>query len=78
MIENAKRFDGKLRAVRVFGEMVDLLWQSDARITQRIEELWNEVIEAHSVPLLCGYSLAGIKPGTFPQALVDCHSHDLA
>ena len=78
MIEKAKSFNGKRRSVRVFGEMVDLLWQSNPRITQRIEELWNDVIEAHSVPLLCAYSLAGTKPGAFPDALMACHSHAVA
>ena len=75
MIEKAKSSNGQRRPVRVFGEMVDLLWKSDPQITQRIEELWNEVIEAHSVPLLCGYSLAGTKPGAFPESLMACHSH---
>jgi hypothetical protein len=78
MIEKTKSFSGQRRPVRVFGEMVDLLWQSNPRITQRIEELWNDVIEAHSVPLLCAYSLAGIKPGAFPQPLLTCHSHAVA
>jgi len=78
MIEEAKNFNGKRRAVRVFGEMVDLLWQSNPRITQRIEELWNEVIEAHAVPLLCAYSLAGTKPSVLPEALMACHSHAVA
>jgi hypothetical protein len=78
MIEKAKSFNGKRRPVRVFGEMVDLLWQSNPRITQHIEELWNEVIETHSVPLLCAYSLAGIKPGVFPDSLMACHSHEVA
>jgi hypothetical protein len=78
MIESAKNFNGKRRPVRVFGEMVDLLWKSDPRITERIEELWNEVIEAHSVPLLCGYSLAGTKPDAFPKSLLTCHSQAVA
>jgi hypothetical protein len=78
MIEKARSFNGKRHSVRVFGEMVDLLWQSNPRITQRIEELWNEVIDAHSVPLLCAYSLAGIKPGAFPEPLLACHSHEVA
>ena len=77
MIEQAKAYDGKKRPVRVFGEMVDLLWQSNPRITQRIEELWNDVIKAHAVPLLCAYSLAGIKPGAFPEELIACHSHEV-
>ncbi len=78
MIEKAKRGGkGKDRPVRVFGEMVDLIWTLNPKATQRLEELWNEVIEKHSVPLLCAYALAGVKPNTFPQALLDCHSHAL-
>jgi hypothetical protein len=74
------RAGGKIpnRPVRLFGEMVDLLWRSDVRSTQRLEELWNEVIEAHSVPLLCAYSLAGTQPGAFPPGLLACHSHAAA
>jgi hypothetical protein len=78
MIERVKSFNGKRRPVRLFGEGVDLLWQSNPRITQRIEELCNELTEAHSVPILCAYSLAGIKPGVFPEELLACHSHAVA
>jgi hypothetical protein len=78
LIEKAKSSNGQRRSVRVFGEMVDLLWQSNPRITQRIEDLWNEVIDTHSVPLLCAYSLAGTKPGSFPEELMACHSHAVA
>jgi hypothetical protein len=78
MIEKAKvGQDGTSRNVRVFGEMVDLLWKHDPHTTQRLEELWNEVIAAQSVPLLCAYSLAGTKPSDFPQALIACHSHTI-
>lgn len=70
------RSDGS-RPVRLFGEMVDLLWRTDHRSTQRLEELWNEVIDAYSVPLLCAYSLAGTTSAHFPTSLVGCHSHAL-
>jgi hypothetical protein len=36
--------------VRVFGEMVDLIWIPNPKATQRLEELWNQVIKLHSVP----------------------------
>jgi hypothetical protein len=78
IIEKARSANGQRRSVRVFGEMVDLLWKSNPRITQRIEELWNEVIDAYAVPLLCAYSLAGTKPGAFPESLRACHSHAVA
>jgi hypothetical protein len=80
LIENAKRGGGSQppRPVRVFGEMVDLIWEASPKPTQRLEELWNQVIEAHSVPLLCAYSLAGTKPDLFPASLLACHSHNIA
>ena len=77
MIDRAKAAGGE-RPVRVFGEMVSLIWQSRQRDTERLEELWNEVIQEHSVPLLCAYALAGTKPDAFPQSLLACHSHALA
>jgi hypothetical protein len=76
LIEKAKASgSNRTRSVRVFGEMVDLIWRSNVRTTERLEELWNEVIEAHSVPLLCAYSLAGTKPIGLPAPLMACHSH---
>ena len=77
IIETAKSRSGN-RSVRVFGEMVDIIWTSNPMATQRLEELWNEVIEEHSVPLLCAYSLAGSRPGDFPAPLKACHSHSIA
>ena len=77
VIKRAKEAGGK-RAVRVFGEMVSLIWQSNQHATERLEQLWNEVIEEHSVPLLCAYALAGTRPDAFPQSLVACHSHAAA
>jgi KaiC/GvpD/RAD55 family RecA-like ATPase len=75
MIKNAKSGG---RPVRVFGEMVSLIWQSRQRATERLEQLWNEVIGEHSVPLLCAYALTGAKPDAFPQSLLACHSHTAA
>ena len=77
MIERAQRAGGN-RRVRVFGEMVSLLWQANSWATQRLEELWNEVIEAHSVPLLCAYALAGTRRSDFPKSLLALHSHAVA
>jgi hypothetical protein len=64
--------------VRVFGEMVDLIWIPNPRATQRLEELWNQVIKVHSVPLLCAYSLGGSRPEVLSESLLECHSKALA
>jgi len=79
MIEKAKMGSGSRKhgLVRVFGEMVDLIWAPHPKATERLEELWNEVIQIHSVPLLCAYSLAGTT-NTLPSQLVSCHSHDIS
>jgi len=79
MIERARLGTGvrKHGLVRVFGEMVDLIWGPHPHATERLEELWNEVIRVHSVPLLCAYSLAG-TPHALPQPLVSCHSHAIS
>jgi len=77
MIEKAKEGGGgdrKPRPVRVFGEMVDLIWKSDPKATERLEQLWNEVIKTHSATLLCAYSLSGTT-NALPQPLLSCHSH---
>ena len=80
LIEKAKPFPCApySRPVRVFGEMVSLMWGSNLKSTARLEELWNEVIAAHSVPLLCAYALAGTPTGQFPRSLLALHSHAIA
>src|SRR5580693_1634156 len=55
LIGRAKTAGGG-RQVRVFGEMVSLIWQSRQHATERLEELWNDAIQEQSVPLLCAYA----------------------
>lgn len=44
--------------VRVFGEMVALLWaDGDSATAIHLEELWNELAKAHSFRLFCAYPL---------------------
>lgn len=64
--------------VRIFAEMVSLLWIDNMAAAERLEELWNEVIETHSVSLLCTYALTGDAPSAFPESLLATHSHSLA
>jgi hypothetical protein len=63
---------------RVLGEMVNLLWRSNPAATERLEQLWNEVIKVHSVALLCSYALDGPKPEALPASLLACHSAALS
>jgi signal transduction histidine kinase len=56
----ARRKRGVL--VRLYGEMVDLLWKG-GRIegALRLEELWNELGRRHSFTLLCGYAMSNFS-----------------
>jgi signal transduction histidine kinase len=48
------------RQVRIFGEMVALLWEKgnvDAAI--RLEQLWNDLHKSHSFSLFCAYPMNG-------------------
>jgi hypothetical protein len=78
MIDTARAHRGRTRPVRVFGEMVDLIWISNPKATLRLEELGNEVIESHSVTILCAYSIGGSKPDSLPAPLLACHSQALS
>ena len=65
--------NGNSGKVRLFGEMVSQLRGKDLSATTRLEELWNEVIQQHSVSLLCTYALQG-DDDRLPEGLVSLHS----
>ena len=72
----ARPTTGHPRKVRVFGEMVSQLRGNDPAATARLEELWNKVIEQHSVSLLCTYALHDADDH-IPDELVCLHSHSI-
>lgn len=46
--------------VRVFGEMVDVLWKAGRREgAAKLEAMWNELAQARAFSLMCGYALDG-------------------
>src|SRR6266487_3194302 len=57
MIERAAK--GR-RRVRIFGELVSLLWADGNRAAAiRLEELWNDLGKTHAFSLFCAYPLHG-------------------
>jgi hypothetical protein len=68
---------GRFRDVRVYGEMVNLLWTDNQPAAARLEELWNDVIEEHSISLFCAYCLdgGGQAERVFPPDLRALHTH---
>lgn len=67
-LERVNRGRGDV-TIRVYGEMVDLLWKDgfDAAAIQ-VEDLWTRFARSQPFPLLCGYSKAGdLTAGAIPQ-----------
>jgi PAS domain S-box-containing protein len=62
------------RKVRVFGEMVDLLWKSNQPAAICLEQLWSDLIEGSGLSLFCAYSTNHVFD-TFPETLREPHSH---
>jgi hypothetical protein len=80
LIEQASRDErtGRNREVRIFDEMVSLLWPINTPAAERLEELINEVLAEYSVQMLCAYSLNGPGRSQLPESLINAHSHSIA
>jgi hypothetical protein len=78
LIDKARGHGGSVKSqrVRVFGEMVSQLRHQDLAATTRLEELWNGVINDHSVALLCTYALSHAHDRV-PDALIALHSESI-
>jgi signal transduction histidine kinase/ActR/RegA family two-component response regulator len=58
------------RRVRIYGEMVALLWaEGDHDAAIRLEGLWNELRESHPFSLFCGYPMSGFGGESFAEPL---------
>jgi MEDS: MEthanogen/methylotroph, DcmR Sensory domain len=64
--------------IRLYGEMVDLLWDHNLEATLELEALWNEVLADQGVSLLCAYRVdnfdRNVHRGVLHR-LCRCHSH---
>ena len=69
--------DGR-RKVRVFGEMVAMLWErGDVAAAIELETLWNQLADHHDFALFCGYPLAAVEASTALGAVKRiCDLHD--
>jgi MEDS: MEthanogen/methylotroph, DcmR Sensory domain len=66
------------RRLRSFGEMVDVLRRTSLTATLQLEALWSELVLAHGMALLCGYSIDNFDPDTYQgilQGVSRAHSH---
>jgi signal transduction histidine kinase/ActR/RegA family two-component response regulator len=59
--------DGR-RRVRAFGEMVALLWANgEHQAAIRLEEMWNDLQQAHTFSLFCAYPMNGLGGHQFTE-----------
>jgi hypothetical protein len=64
--------------LRAFGEMVDLLRRESLEATLDLEALWNELVAARGIVLLCGYGIDAFDPEVYQgllQRVSAVHSH---
>lgn len=77
-----RRPGGSANGVRLYGELVNVLWHQDnQRGAIRLEEFWNDLAREHDLSLLCGYVMDDFKAGAHHDALADIgrvHSDVLA
>jgi hypothetical protein len=62
--------------VRIYGEMVDVLWkngQQEAAI--RLETLWNQLANTQAFSLLCGYAIGHFYKDANFQEVCSHHTH---
>ena len=62
--------------VRVYGEMVDLLWQEHFEATLALEGLWNELLVDERLSLLCAYRIDALdrQARGVLRKVTHCHS----
>jgi KaiC/GvpD/RAD55 family RecA-like ATPase len=74
LIETARGDSSRL--VRVYGEMVDVLWKAGSTgAARQLEALWNALVSNHAFVLLCAYALDGITHTTHISEICGHHTH---
>jgi hypothetical protein len=65
------------RRIRIYGEMVALLWDAgDLYLTLELEQLWEELTAGVAMPVLCGYPMRGFDtPETTALFHAVCDHH---
>jgi len=67
------------RVVRLYGEMVDVLWKAGETVAAtRLETLWNQLAQTHAFSLLCGYSMGNFYKDAAQEEIRMHHSHVLS
>jgi hypothetical protein len=60
---------GGYAKIRLYGEMVNVLWNQNLEATHRLETLWNELLADQQVSLLCAYHIDAFDHHAYRGAL---------
>jgi MEDS: MEthanogen/methylotroph, DcmR Sensory domain len=64
------------KRIRIFGEMVAVLWSlGKPAATLRLERLWNAILEDADIPLFCAYPKNGFNDSTLHSLELICSAH---
>jgi hypothetical protein len=64
------------RIIRIYGQMVDLLWQEGkCELAIHLEMLWNQLAHVHRFSLLCGYAVGAFYKDTDVRDVCAQHTH---
>lgn len=62
--------------MRVYGEMVDLLWRAGQTVAAvKLEMFWNELAQSHDFALLCGYAMGNFYKNASVEEICQQHTH---
>ena len=62
--------------VRIYGQMVDVLWQNDEHDAAiRLEMLWNQLAQTKPYSLLCGYAMGNFYKDAQFDEVCGQHTH---
>lgn len=65
--------------VRIYGQMVDILWKSGQRDAAiRLEMLWNQLANTHTFSLLCGYAMGHFYKDANLDDICRHHTHRIS
>jgi hypothetical protein len=66
----------KFSTIRVYGEMVDILWRKGNRPASiRLEELWNDLGRDHQFSLFCSYAMDPLDKQVYDGSLQEVCAH---
>ena len=66
------------KRLRVFGEMVDILWREGKEAAAvELEELWNKLQQRHAFSLFCAYVIGNFLKAGDQQRVAHVHTHVL-